>query len=131
MPTAKCKSSHSHSHHGHSTSDKGRPTCESIGVKSDDECTAHCGGGSTSSSCSGSDCNCKCNNIVVCEKTNKGSGAGVWIAVIFLVLIGSAFGYVWWKKKNGERLPEFIENLPFIGRSDNSGMSGDLSYQKI
>ena len=131
MRTAKCKSSHSHSHHRPSTNDKGPPTCESIGVKSIDECNAYCGGASLSSLCSGSDCYCKCNTKVMCEKTNKGSGAGVWIAVIFFVLIGSAFGYVWWKKKNGERLPEFIENLPFIGRSDNSGMSGDSSYQKI
>ena len=124
----------SHHRHGSNTpaaNDKQPPTCESIGVKNDNGCKAQCRIGTSVYSCSGSNCMCKCNSKVVCSKPSAGSGAGVWVVLIFLVAIGSTIGYVWWKKKNGEPLPEFFEKLPFIGRNNKSGFSGDLSYQKI
>ena len=131
---ANCKESSSKHNHGNdprpSTNDAQK--CESIGVTSSADCNARCNGGTSSSQCVNADCACKCNKQVICVKTHTGIGAGVWILLLLCACVGSSFGYVWWKKKNNEPLPTFLEKLPFLGGGNSqSNAPLDASYRPI
>lgn len=125
--TATCKGAPSH-HHSKNQNTNDATVCKAIGITNGKECSLHCSSGTSKVSCTNGDCRCECNGEVVCRKSSSGIGAGVWILIFVFGIVGSTLGYVWWKKRNGEALPAFLQKLPFIGDRRNDEA---LSYRPI